>query len=116
MKPETLRLKRLLAELGIPRGDATVSTGANLGTIGILLTDEARKTAIAQADQVTAAGYAVLLHTYRCGCPKSVWLCESSAPELRRTVRDWRHECPLGSEDLPVTPIDWLATKGRSDG
>jgi hypothetical protein len=108
VKPETLRLKRLLAELGIPRGDNTVSTGSSLGPIGILITDQARRVVVEKADQVAAAGYAVLLHTYRCGCPASVWLCEASEPKLKRTVLDWAHDCPTGAPLEPVTPIPWL--------
>lgn len=110
MKPETKRLKDLLKGLGISRTENTVSTGRSGLVIGILLTDEARRTVVKRAEEFIAQGYAVLLQTYRCGCPTSVWLCESSSPELRRTVRPWRHGCPIGSEDLPVTPIDWLKT------
>lgn len=106
MKPETMRLKTLLAELGIPRTANTVNTGSSGIPIGILLTDEARKVAITRAEEINAQGYSVLLYTYRCGCPQNVWLCESSTPSLRQTVRKWRHDCPFGRELLPVTPID----------
>lgn len=114
MKPETKALKQLLADLGISRGENTVNTGPNLGPVAILTTDQARRTSVERAGEITAAGYAVLLHVYRCGCPASVWLCQSSSPELKRTVRDWTHECPKGVTELePVTPIGWLEDAKR---
>ena len=108
MKPETLKLKRLLADLGIPRSESTVSTRASLGPSGVCLTDAARKTAVDRVGDIVAAGYAVLVSTYRCGCPFRVWVCASSSPEVRRIVRADTHDCPTGAELLPVTPIDWL--------
>jgi hypothetical protein len=113
VKPETLRLKRLLAELGIPRGENIVhgrgSTGHGGFPTAAMTTHAARITAVEHADEILAAGYTVILNTYQCGCPELVWLCRSSAPSLRKTVKAWRHDCPVGGELLPVTAIDWLA-------
>lgn len=112
MKPETLRLKRLLAELGIPRGENIVTASSSTSVGGYptaaMTTDAARRTAVEHVDEIITAGYTVIVNTYRCGCPELVWLCWSSNPDLRRTVKAWRHDCPVGGEDLPVTPNDWL--------
>lgn len=110
MKPETRQLKALLAGLGIPRAGSGASCLRAGVVVATILTDEARRIAVEQADRIVAEGFTVLLNTYRCGCPARVVLCSSSAPSLRRTVQNWRHDCPVGGELLPVTAIDWLAS------
>lgn len=120
MNPETLRLKRLLADLGIPRGENVVTgrsaTGHGGHLTAAMTTDAARRTAVDHAEEIIAAGYAIILHTYRCGCPELVWLCGSSNPDLLKTVRAWTHDCPVGGELLPATPIDWLEDLRREVG
>lgn len=109
MKPETKALKALLAGLGIPRGENTVRTGEMGIVTAVLLTDRARQAAVDHSQEISAAGYAVLVHVRRCGCLVRVWLCASSTPDVRRTVHAAAHDCPLGVTDLePVTPMDWL--------
>lgn len=115
MKPETLRLKSLLADLGIPRTESRATCG-QFGVIATLSTDHGRRTVVEHADRLVAEGFAVLLHTYRCGCPAMVTLCASSSATLRRTVRNWTHDCPVGGELLPVTPVDWLTSEQEGDG
>ncbi|MFG2001607.1 hypothetical protein ACGFNU_20895 [Spirillospora sp. NPDC048911] len=113
MKPATKRLKDALAEVGIPRTDSRVNTSTATGIVtGHLITDEARRTALDEADRITAAGYSLLVQAYRCGCPIRVWLCRSSSASVRETVTALTHDCPGGRALGPLTAtqaaVEWL--------